>query len=194
MLLYLKGVLMRFVFTLLIFVCLPALADNSLLEELSNKARNIERLDGLFVQNRQITVLPLPLISTGEFSYHHQTGMIWTTLEPIQSKVRITHHGIQTEIMGTPSAVAGSAQLATILLSIFSGNLASLTEQFYIQESGDITGWHLHLTPKNELVANQIAAIDIRGKEITESVAIADANGDSSKLMFTIQEQTLFDK
>ncbi len=78
---------MRYVFIFLAFVCLPALAENNLLGELSNKAKNIERLSGIFTQHRKITVLPLPLISAGEFSYHHQTGMVWNTLEPIQSKI-----------------------------------------------------------------------------------------------------------
>lgn len=179
---------MRYVFIFLAFVCLPALAENNLLSELSNKAKNIERLSGVFTQQRKITVLPLPLISTGEFSYHHQTGMVWNTLEPIQSKILITHLGIQTENDELTTQTAGSVQLAKMLLGQFSGDLTSLSEQFDIQVNGDVTQWHLHLTPKNEIVATQISTIDIRGRKTTEAVAIADANGDHTDLIFTTQQ------
>lgn len=179
---------MRYVFIFLAFVCLPALAENNLLGELSNKAKNIEHLNGVFTQHRKITVLPLPLISTGEFSYHHQTGMIWDTLEPIQSKIHITHHGIQTENNELTAQNTGLAQLASMLLGIFSGDLVSLSEQFDFQVNGNMTEWHLHLAPKNEMVAAQISSVDIRGRKTTESVAIADANGDHTDLIFTTRE------
>jgi len=184
---------MRYIFILLVFVCLPVMAENNLLVALSDKAKNIEHFKGSFVQNRKITILPLPLISTGEFSYHHQTGMMWNTQDPVQSKVQITSQGIQTDQAGSSSHMAGSAQLAKTLLGIFSGNLDALADQFNIQVDGDVTQWHLHLTPKHELVASQISAIDIRGKETTESVAIADANGDHTDLTFTTQQLVLFE-
>lgn len=192
-LLYLKGTWVRYISILLFFICLPLQAEIGLLEALSNKAKNIERLSGVFTQQRKITVLPLPLISTGEFSYHHQSGMVWNTLEPIQSEIHITPQGIQTENDEFTTQTAGSAQLAKMLLGIFSGDLTSLSEQFDIQINGDITQWHLHLTPKNEMVAAQISSIDIRGKETTESVAIADANGDHTDLTFTTQQLVLFE-
>ncbi len=185
---------MRFVFTLLIIVCLPVSADNSLLEALSNKAKNVERLSGVFIQNRKIAVLPLPLISEGEFSYHYQTGMVWNTLKPVQTKIHITSQGIQTENSELSPQIVGSAQLAKILLGIFSGSLEALTEQFFIEVNGDITAWHLHLTPRNEVVASQITFIDIRGIETTESVAIADANGDRSDLSFITHELVFLEK
>ncbi len=75
-----------------------------------------------------------------------------------------------------------------MLLEIFSGDLASLSEQFDFQVNGDMTEWHLHLTPKNEMVAAQISSVDIRGRKTTESVAIADANGDHTDLIFTTQQ------
>ena len=182
---------MKFICMLLIFVCLPVSAENSLLEVLSNKAKSIESFSGTFIQQRKITVLPLPLISAGEFSYHYQTGMVWHTLKPIQSKIYITDQHIQTENIESTSHAAGSTQLAKTLLGLFSGDFQSLSKQFNIEVKGDNSQWHLHLTPKNQLVANQIKFIDIRGKETTESVAIADANGDHTDLVFTTHKLAL---
>ncbi len=185
---------MRFVISLLLFVCLPVLADNDLLGRLSSKAKNIESLSGLFVQQRKITVLPLPLVSEGKFSYHHQTGMIWNTLNPVQTTIIISSQGIQMEDDESVRKTVGSVQLAKALLGLFSGSLESLSEQFYIEASGNISEWQLHLRPKNDLLADEITFIDIRGKETTESVTIAEANGDSSNLTFTTQRLKFLEK
>ncbi len=185
---------MRFIFTLLIFVCLPVLAEDSLLDALSSRAKNIKSFSGVFIQQRKIVVLPLPLVSEGEFSYHFQTGLIWDTLKPIQSKIHISHQGIRTENNERITQSVGSGQLAKILLGLFSGDLKSLSEQFDIDVSGDISLWHLHLTPKNELVATQIVSIDIHGKGTTESVAIVDANGDHTDLTFTTHKLAFIQK
>ena len=185
---------MRFVISLLIFACLPALADNSLLEKLSSKAKTIESLNGSFVQQRKITVLPLPLVSAGEFSYHHKSGMVWNTLKPVQTMVIISSQGIQMEDNESVRKTIGSAQIAKALLGLFSGRLELLSEQFYIEASGNISEWQLHLTPRNKLLAAELTFIDIRGKETTESITIADANGDSSNLTFTTHTLTFLEK
>ncbi len=185
---------MRLVISLLIFFCLPALANDGLLGSLSSKARNIESFSGTFVQHRKIVVLPLPLDSDGKFSYHRQTGMVWTTLHPVQSTVVISSRGIQMENTESVRRTVGSPQVAKALLGLFSGNLESLSEQFHIDASGNISDWRLQLRPKNDLLAAEITSIDIRGKETTESVSIADANGDSSNLTFNTHSIKFFEK
>ena len=185
---------MKLVIFLLIFFCLPALADDSLLEGLSRKAKNIESFSGTFVQHREIVVLPLPLDSEGKFSYHHQTGMVWTTIHPVQSTVIISSQGIQMEDTESVHRTVGSPQVAKALLGLFSGSLESLSEQFHIEASGNISDWRLQLSPKNELLAAEIKSIDIRGKKTTESVSIADANGDSSNLTFKTHSIKFFEK
>jgi len=186
--------MMRLVISLLILFCLPASANDSLLGSLSGKAKNIESFSGTFVQHRKIVVLPLPLDSEGKFSYHHQTGMVWTTLHPIQSTVIISSQGIQTEDTESVRRTVGSPQVAKALLGLFSGKLESLSEQFSIESSGSISDWRLQLRPKNDLLAAEITSIDIRGRETAESVSIADANGDSSNLTFKTHNIKFFEK
>lgn len=186
--------MMRLAISLLIIFCLPALANDSLLDSLSSKARNIESFSGTFVQHRKIVVLPLPLDSEGKFSYHHQTGMVWTTLHPVQSTVIISSQGIQMEDPESVRQTVGSPQVAKALLELFSGKLESLTEQFHIETSGSTSDWQLQLKPKNNLLAAEITSIDIRGKETTESVSIADTNGDRSNLTFKTHCIKFFEK
>ncbi len=186
--------MMRLAISLLIMFCMPALANDSLLGSLSDKAKNIESFSGTFTQHRKIVVLPLSLISNGKFTYHHKTGLIWTTLHPVQSTIIISSLGIQTENTGSVRKTVGSPQVAKALLGLFSGKPASLSEQFNIEANGSISDWRLQLKPKNDLLAAEIASIDIHGKETTELVSIADANGDSSNLIFKTHSIKFFEK
>jgi hypothetical protein len=43
-------------------------------------------------------------------------------------------------------------------------------------------------------LAAEITSIDIRGRETTESVSVADANGDRSDLTFTTHSIKFFEK
>ena len=183
---------MRLTISLLIFFCLPVLANDSLLGSLSDKANNIESFSGLFAQHRKISVLPLPLNSKGEFSYHHLTGIVWTTLHPIQSTVIISNQGIHIEDTESVRRTVGSPQVAKALLEIFSGSLSSLSDKFSIEATGSSSNWRLQLRPKNELLADEIKLIDIHGKETTESVSIADTNGDRSNLTFKVHNIKFF--
>ena len=67
-------------------------------------------------------------------------------------------------------------------------------ERLLIEASGNVSEWQLHLTPRNEMLAAELTFIDIRGKETTESITIADANGDSSNLTFTTHTLTFLEK
>ena len=185
---------MRLAISLLIFFCLPVLANDSLLGSLSDKASNIESFSGLFTQHRKISVLPLPLNSKGEFRYHHLTGMVWTTLHPIQSTVIISNQGVQMEDAKSVRRTVGSPQVAKALLALFSGKLSSLSEKFSIVATGSSSDWRLQLRPKNELLADEVKLIDIHGKETTDSVSIADTNGDRSDLTFKVHNIKLFKK
>jgi hypothetical protein len=120
--------------------------------------------------------------------------MVWTTLHPIQSTVIISSQGIQTEDTESVRRTVGSPQVAKALLGLFSGKLESLSEQFSIESSGSISDWRLQLRPKNDLLAAEITSINIRGRETTESVSIADANGDSSNLTFKTHNIKFFEK
>lgn len=88
----------------------------------------------------------------------------------------------------------GSPQVAKALLEIFSGSLSSLSDKFSIEATGSSSNWRLQLRPKNELLADEIKLIDIHGKETTESVSIADTNGDRSNLTFKVQNIKFFKK
>ena len=156
----------------------------TLQDEVFNKAKDTKSINSLFIQERKISVLPLPLVSTGKFKFHYQEGILWETLKPVQSKIIISKKGIQAEDNFVRTEIEGSSQLGKVLLSLFSGDLASLESYFFIGIKGDVNKWNLFLEPKNSLMSSQIASISIEGRESVESIYLVETNGDSSSLKF----------
>ena len=171
-------------FLLLTVVSFSTSTLATLQDTIFNKAKNTESINSLFIQERKISVLPLPLISTGKFQFHYQEGLLWETLEPVQSRIIISKKGIQAEDNFAKTEIKGSSQLGQILLSLFSGDLATLETYFFIIIKGDVNKWNLLLKPKNSLLSAQIASISIEGKESIESIYLVETNGDSSSLKF----------
>ena len=171
-------------FLLLTVVSFSTSTLATLQDTIFNKAKDTESINSLFIQERKISVLPLPLISTGKFQFHYQEGLLWETLEPVQSRIIISKKGIQAEDKFPKTEIKGSSQLGKILLSLFSGDLASLETYFFIIIKGNVNKWNLLLKPKNSLVSAQIASISIEGKESIESIYLVETNGDSSSLKF----------
>ena len=178
-------------FLLLTVVSFSTSTFATLQDLIFNKAKDTESINSLFIQERKISVLPLPLISTGKFQFHYQEGLLWETLEPVQSRIIISKKGIQAEDKFAKTEIKGSSQLGKILLSLFSGDLASLETYFFIIIKGDVNKWNLLLKPKNSLVSAQIASISIEGKESIESIYLVETDGDSSSLKFTSSKVNL---
>jgi|TARA_B100000315_G_C14592021_1_gene596413 hypothetical protein len=181
-------------FLILFVVCFPTYTFATLQDKIFSKAKDTKSITSLFIQKRQISVLPLPLISKGKFNYHYEEGIVWEIQEPMQSKIIISKEGVQTEDNFAIAETKGSSKLSEILLSLFSGNLETLETYFYVDVKGDTNQWHLLLEPKNNLVAAQIASISIKGKESVESLYILESNGDSSSLVFTSSRINLLEE
>ena len=179
---------MTFISKLLVVVyCIftfPACAEN-LLHDLGVKAKAIEFLEGSFVQRRTIAVLPMPLNSSGEFSYGREQGIHWQTVQPIESSLWITSSAVL--VNGDSFNNPASVQFAQTLLSIFSGQYEVLLEQFNIEPSGDEDRWQLILTPRNDLVAARLAQILISGTDTAELVEVQEVSGDQRSISFFIK-------
>ena len=59
-------------FLLLTVVSFSTSTLATLEDTIFNKAKDTESINSLFIQERKISVLPLPLISTGKFQFHYQ--------------------------------------------------------------------------------------------------------------------------
>lgn len=163
-----------------------------LLQQLASRLATTEMLTGTFEQSRHISALEIPLQSSGEFSYQRERGVVWRTLEPASSELRITPEqgALAVEAGGELRQLPSSELVAEIFLGMFSGNFERLQQYFRLTSDGDDTGWSLSLQPRSARVADQLDEIVIEGGEYVRRVHIREANGDSSELILTVLESS----
>ena len=174
-----------------LFVIAETKTENNaaLLAELSAHSKAIQSLQGHFVQQKNIAVLPVPLNSTGQFQFEQGKEVIWEVLTPVKNTVHLTPKGIsfdsdQHKNQAAPQQ-AGVEVVAKIFMGVIAGELDSLNSYFLVQASGDIKHWQLLLTPRSPNLAAYINTITLQGGEFTEQLDIAETNGDKTNIRFT---------
>ena len=173
----------------LILISIFLRADALLLKDLAEKASQISSINGRFEQQKTISVLPLPLVSKGTYQYSRESGIVWQMIEPVPSMLAITEHGIYTGEQVVK--MQGSAKFSLILLSIFTGRLSAIEQQFDITASGELDDWTIHMVPKIPALADHIQHIQIEGKTTTERVMLSEANGDKTVIRFITDQISL---
>lgn len=170
-------------------------ADADLLASLGERSREITHLQGRFEQQKKITVLPAPLVSSGRFALEQGQSIEWQLLEPVQQTIRLSPGGITLEAAGKTSGALGDAMpaqgaetLTRVFMAVVSGEWRTLRDYFDITATGEPDAWQLVLTPRSPGLAAYIRQIDIRGGEFTDQLDIAEANGDSTRIRLFIDK------
>ena len=166
-------------------------ADDALLAELNTRNQGIVSIQGRFQQTRTISVLPVPLVSTGQFYFQRGSGIRWEVWEPIHSTLQITPDGIQWA--DDPQADAGNAAsgiIGKIFLGMIGGELDTIAEFFVIEARGDLDQWELTLSPISASLAAYIDQIIISGTALTERAQVMEKNGDRTQIIFTADSVT----
>lgn len=161
-----------------------------LLATLAERSHQIQQLDGRFEQYKSIAVLPVPLHSTGRFNYSAGKTIVWETLDPIQQIIQISPEGIRFDGATKPTPQAAVETITHIFMGVVSGQFSNLENYFTIEPQGDSSHWVLILKPNSANLAAYIQGIEIRGGEYTEQLEIIEANGDKTKVRFTIDHVT----
>lgn len=163
--------------------------DPRLLAQLSARSKAIQSLQGHFVQQKHIAVLPVPLSSTGRFAFEQGKGVDWETLTPVRNAVHLTPKGIsfeddQGKVQNPASQQAGVEVVAKIFMGVITGELADLNNYFSVAASGSAQSWKLVLTPRSANLAAYIQTIELQGSEFTDQLDIAETNGDKTHIQF----------
>lgn len=179
----------------LLFAFLPAAlsvrASEDLLAQLSARSKTIQSLQGQFAQQKTIAVLPVPLSSSGQFSFVQGKEVIWETLVPVQSRLQLTPGGISfadangKQQSPAQAPQAGAEIVANIFMGVIAGELDSLQDYFILTASGSTGDWQIQLVPRSPNLAAYITRIELSGGEFTEHLNIAEANGDKTYIVFT---------
>jgi len=164
---------------------------DDLLAQLAARSQQIQSLEGHFEQQKTIAVLPVPLSSSGQFSFVQGKEVIWETLVPVQSRLQLTPGGISfADANGeqqnpTQAPQAGAEIVAKIFMGVIAGELDSLEDYFTLTATGSSGDWQIQLVPRSPNLAAYITRIDLSGGEFTEHLNIAEANGDKTYIVFT---------
>jgi hypothetical protein len=146
-------------------------------------------MQGTFTQERHISVLSMPLRSSGEFNFDKTNGLIWQTLSPINNTVKINRD--QGVLAGSTAkgftAVPSSQILAEIFLGVFSGDLASLEQLFAIEPLAVNSGWRIKLTPTVAAMKEYIEVIYLNGEQEINAINLHERNGDRSDIALAIE-------
>lgn len=176
----------------IVFFPNPSWAQAPTLEEISQQLRLNEDLHGEFVQRKYLSILPSPLQSRGNFAFHPDSGLVWETQQPLQSKLTFSAQGISQEQHGQQTWLAradqpGVAVIGQILTAMLTRDWETLTNYFSIEVVADSSAaqWHLLLTPTQAALSTVIQRIALSGDQHLRQMILFEQNNDRTEIDFT---------
>lgn len=172
---------------------IPAFAADDDVARVKAQLLQPEVLRGHFAQSKQIQGFSKPLQSSGDFIVAREEGILWRTLKPFPGVLKLT----RDEIVATQGdAVAFRLNASSepsvriingLMFALLNGDVAALDRQFTIVGGTAGDQWTLALTPKQAAFAKLIRSIELRGDRHVHTIAIAEANGDDTRIVFSEQ-------
>src|SRR5476649_2775748 len=148
-------------------------------------------LCGSFDQSKQLNGMKKPLASSGRFCVVAGTGVLWRTLRPFPSTLRLTRDEI-VNYQGDRVAMRLDAKteptvrmINSVLFSLLGGDLAQLDTLFDIDGSVDATSWNVTLKARSPALAKAIGGIRLDGGAYVKNIVISEAGGDRTSIVFS---------
>jgi hypothetical protein len=174
-------------------VCALALAAAAVAptERIQSLLAKPKILCGRFDQVKQLVGLKKPLTSSGRFCVVGDKGVLWRTLQPFPNTLKVTRDEI-VQMQGERVARRLDARrepalrlINNILFALFAGDLAQLEGFFDMEGDVEDKSWRVILKPRESALAKAVASIALAGGMYVKDVAISEANGDSTKIVFS---------
>ena len=170
-----------------------ALAVDADLEAIKKELASSVTLKGAFEQTKKIRVIKKPLASSGDFLLLKDKGVLWRTVKPMESTLRITRDDI-SEIKNGKAAVLVSMKdqpalglISRVLFAVFSTDVDELKRHFEFtraQRPDEAGHWAAALRPRDAMVRKAVERIEIAGGRVVESITLGEVNGDVSVIRF----------
>jgi hypothetical protein len=154
-------------------------ADN-VLTQINARLIKTPMTQGSFQQEKRLKVLRKPLRSTGAFTYHHSKGVIWKTLTPIPSLLRVN----ESRLLTGQDEQAVPAAFGNVFKALLGGELSRLAESFSITGEDRKWSWQLQLKPKDELLKKIISTILLTGDTELRLLEIQEVTGNLTRISF----------
>jgi len=146
---------------------------------------------GRFDQSKQLAGMKKPLASSGRFCVVAGKGVLWRTLQPFPSTLRLTRDEI-VNYQGDRVAMRLDAKteptvrmINSVLFSLLGGDLAQLNTLFDIDGSVDATSWNVTLKARSPALAKAIGGIKLDGGAYVKNIVISEAGGDRTSIVFS---------
>jgi len=148
-------------------------------------------LCGRFDQIKQLAGLKNPLRSNGRFCVVADKGVLWRSLQPFANTLRLTRDEI-VQWQGERLAMRLNAKqeptvriINSLLFSVLAGDLGQLEKHFDVDGSISDGAWSVKLKARDASVAKVIGAIALDGAAYVKNIAIDEANGDRTRIVFS---------
>lgn len=160
------------------------------LQDLEKQLSAHRTVQGDVQQKRYLRSLAQPLLSQGKFVMQADKGLLWQTLTPIASTIRITPEGMmQKDAAGNWQPLqqqgAGGKSQIRLFMDLLSGNTRALSGQFEQSLQGTADQWTLTLTPSSSMLKQIFRQITIAGGQTINQVTLNETQGDRSEILFS---------
>jgi hypothetical protein len=148
-------------------------------------------LCGQFAQAKTLVGLQRAVKSSGRFCVVAGQGILWRTLRPFPSDLRLTRDEIVESRDGVAATRMSAAQEPTVrmindlLFSLLAGDMQRLTATFDVAATIDGSSWQATLAPKAAGMQRVIAGIELGGGEYVGHISIRETSGDRTAITFT---------
>lgn len=146
---------------------------------------------GEFEQQKTLVGLKKPVRSTGRFCAVTDKGVLWNTLTPFPSTLRLSREEIvQSQGDRVTSRLSAREEptvgvISDLLFSVLAGDFARLKSGFKIDAAVTLPSWSAKLVPKESGMRRVISAIELGGAEYVQKITMIEASGDRTVITFT---------
>jgi outer membrane lipoprotein-sorting protein len=150
-----------------------------------------EQLCGRFEQTKQLAGMKKPLASSGRFCVVAGKGVLWRTLKPFASTLRLTRDEIvQTQGERVAMRLEASREptvrmINGVLFSLLSGDLGQLETLFEVDGSAAADSWKVSLKARSPALARAIGAISLDGGAYVRTIHMVEESGDRTDIVFS---------
>lgn len=145
---------------------------------------------GVFVQQKTLVGLRLPVRASGRFCVVAAHGVLWSIQRPFPSTLLLTRAEIVESQGGrVTSRISASEEpavgvISELLFSVLAGDLKKLQGAFAIAASVETTTWSARLIPKGADMRRAISVIELSGAEFVRQITITESSGDRTAISF----------
>ena len=169
----------------------PLLIGAAPVAEIQSMLARPKILCGRFEQTKELVGLKKPLASSGRFCVVADKGVLWRSLQPFPSVLKLTPNEI-VQLEGDRVALRLDAKqepavrmINGVLFAALAGDLERLKNLFDIDGGIRNDTWSVTLKARTVALAKAVGTISLEGGTYVRNVTIVEASGDRTKIAFS---------